>query len=272
MEIYFLLILLGIIYIIAEIFYIDEDTEIKIRDAEYFEKFSQKKIISRLLNNNLIKNPVLKNNKILIITYDNRNNEKYIKMHNHNIKKYCDKWGYEYKFYNYCNDNVYWCKIYMVLNALKSGEWDYVMWMDSDTIIKDFDINLGFILNNFSSDIFIGSDNNKLYDLTNAGVFIIKNSEVGKQFLLDCGNYVSYKCLKEDGTLKGEWAASCYEQGVMNLLIAEKYSNYTTLLSNDIIFNFNRCSDNVFIMHLYASSSNNRVKCFNSKNPALTTK
>ena len=272
MEIYFLLILLAIIYIIVEILYIDDDTKIKIKDAEYFDKFSQKKIISRLLNNNLIKNPVLKKNKILIITYDNRSNEKYIIIHNDNINKYCDKWGYKYKFYNYCNNNVYWCKIYMVLDALKTGSWDYVMWMDSDTIIKDFDLDLGYILNNFSSDIFIGSDNNKLYDLTNAGVFIIKNSLEGIQFLQDCVGYVSAKCLNKNGTLKGEWAASCYEQGVMNLLIAEKYSNVTTLLSNDIIFNFNKCSNKVFIMHLYASSPNNRVKCFTSNNSALQIK
>ena len=55
----------------------------------------------------------------------------------------------------------------------------------------------------------------------------------------------------------------------MNIMIVDKYSKYTTILNNDIIFNYNVCSDEVFIMHLYASPSTRRVKCFNSKNPAL---
>jgi hypothetical protein len=156
----------------------------------------------------------------------------------------------------------------MVLDAIKSNKYDYVIWMDSDTVIKNFNINIGDILNRFYSDIFIGSDNNNSFDITNAGVFIIKNSNIGINFLQDCTHYVSDKCLNIDGSLKGIWAASCYEQGVMNILIADRYNRYTTILTNDIIFNYNVCSNDVFIMHLYASSPNHRVRCFNSKNPA----
>lgn len=238
------------------------------KDYDYFDKFSQK-IIYKLINNNKLNTPIIKKNKILFITYDNRYEEEYIQIHNYNIKKYVDKYNYTYKFYNKCNENVYWCKIYMVLDALKSNKYDYVIWMDSDTIIKNFDIDIGNILNKYSSDIFIGSDNNTRLDITNAGVFIIKNSIIGTQFLYNCINYVSEKCLNNDGTLKGIWAATCYEQGVMNLLIADKYNIHTTILTNDIIFNYNVCSDEVFIMHLYASSSNYRVRCFHSNNPAL---
>ena len=157
----------------------------------------------------------------------------------------------------------------MVLDALKKNKYDYVIWLDSDTIIKNFNIDMGNILNMFSSDIYIGSDNNNSIDISNAGVFIIKNSDIGINFLNDCISYVSDKCINDDGSLKGNWAASCYEQGVMNILIVDKYSNYTTILTNDIIFNYNVCSDDVFIMHLYASSSNYRVRCFHSKNPAI---
>jgi hypothetical protein len=121
----------------------------------------------------------------------------------------------------------------------------------------------------FTSDIFIGSDNNSKFDLTNSGVFIIKNSEIGKNFLTDCIGWVNSGCINNDGTLKGKWAGSCYEQGVMNILIADKYSKYTTVLTNSVIFNYNVCSDDVFIMHLYASPAHYRVDCFKSKNPAL---
>lgn len=237
---------------------------IKKNDYDYFNKFYQKKIISNLIDNNKLLVPKNKKNKILFITYDNRYYEKYIQIHNDNIKKYANKYDYEYKFYSKCNDNVYWCKIFMVLDELKKNKYDYVVWLDSDTVIKNFDIDISNILNNYSSDIFIGSDNNNLYDIANAGVFIIANTKIGMDFLYDCIDKINDKCIKSDGNLEGIWAGTCYEQGIMNLLIADKYFNYTTLLTNDIIFNYNVCSNHVFIMHLYASTSDKRVKCFNS--------
>ena len=152
----------------------------------------------------------------------------------------------------------------MVLEELLSGKYDYVIWMDSDTIIRNKKIDISRILSKFSSDIFIGSDNNPKYDITNAGVFFVKNTQIGIQFLKDCIVSITSTCVKEDGSLKGVWAASCYEQGVINILIADKYSKYTTVLPNEIIFNYNLCSDEVFIMHLYNSSNYDRVNCFNS--------
>ena len=237
-------------------------------DKNYYIKFSRKQIISKLINNNRLKNPIKKKNNILFITYDNRNNEEYVLIHNDNISKYAEKYDYEYMYYNKCNDNVYWCKMFMVLDALKKNKYDYVMWLDSDTIIKDFSVDIGDIFNKFSSDIFIGSDNNLSLDITNAGVFAVKNSPIGIKFLTECIEYVSDKCIRKDGSLRGIWAGTCYEQGVINILIAEKYQENTTILTNDIIFNYNVCSDDVFIMHLYASSPHYRVRCFNSKNPA----
>ena len=56
--------------------------------------------------------------------------------------------------------------------------------------------------------------------------FIIKNTKIGINFLEDCIKEINYKCInKTDGSLKGNWAASCYEQGIMNILI-DKISNY----------------------------------------------
>jgi hypothetical protein len=265
-----LLLIIGLIIVILVI--PDDNQLILVNDYNYFEKFSQKRIISKLINANKLDKPIKKKNKILFVTYDNRYKEEYVLIHNYNIKKYTEHYGYEYKYYNRCNDNVYWCKIFMVLDALNKNEYDYVIWLDSDTVIKNFNIDIGEIFNRFSSDIFIGSDNNSNYDITNAGVFVVKNTPIGINFLNDCISYVSDKCINDDGSLKGIWAASCYEQGVMNILIADKYSSNTTILTNDIIFNYNVCSDDVFIMHLYASSSNYRERCFHSKNPVLEIK
>jgi len=259
------LLIILIILVVIYLYILTDDNIILYNDKQYFEKFKTK-TISNLLNNNEIKIPLVKNNKILIITYDNRPHIPYIIKHNQNLEFYSKKWNLDYKFFDKCDYNTYWCKIFMVLDELSSNNYDYVMWMDSDTYIFNTGINISDILNKYTSDIFIAMDNNPIYDITNAGVFIIKNSETGKQYLRDCINSFNPECKKINGTLKGKWAATCYEQGIMNILIANNYQNFTTILTNDIIFNFNRCNNNVFIMHMYASSSNNRIKCFNSKN------
>jgi len=239
-------------------------------DLEYYNKFYKSKKMESLINNNKIELSNNKKNKILFITYDNRDNQDYVLIHNSNINEYVKKFNYEYKYYNYCDKNVYWCKIHFVLDALKTNNYDYVVWLDSDTIIKNFKIDIGEIFNMFSSDIFVGLDNNLKYGLINAGVFAVSNSDIGKNFLSECIEYINKDCFNNDGTLKGRWAGSCYEQGIMNILIHDKYYLYTTVLTNKVIFNYNVCSNDVFIMHLYASSPNSRVSCFQSNTPNNT--
>ncbi len=231
-------------------------------DIDYFKKFYTDKTLDKLLNNNKVTNQSNKKHKILFLTYENRNNLQYVKIHNKNISEYCKKWNYKYKFTSKCNTNPYWCKIYLVLEALETGLYDYVVWLDSDTVIKDMKIDISQIINKYNSDIYIGSDNNQKFSICNSGVFVIKNSANGIKFLMDCINMAPTYCFNFDGSINGHWAASCYEQGILNLLISDAYSDFTTVLPNDIIFNYNKCSDNVFIMHLYASSDDNRVKCF----------
>lgn len=233
-------------------------------DMDYYKKFYNSKKMYGLTNNNKLTEKKNKKNNILFITFDNRDTSNYVRIHNSNINEYVKKFGYEYKFLNYCDKNVYWCKIYLVLEALKTNKYDYVVWMDSDTVIKNFNIDIGDIFNMFSSDIFIGFDNHKKYGIINSGVFAISNSNIGKKYLSDCINYVWDGCFNDNGTLKGRWAASCYEQGVMNILINDKYYTHTTVLTNKLIFNYDVCNNDVFIMHLYASSPEKRVACFQS--------
>lgn len=263
-----LLFIVLIILVIMFIYKVTDNNVTIYSDKKYFEKFREQ-IISKLKSNNKLLIPKIAKNKILIITYDNRPTLSYIKLHNDNLTEYSKKWDIEYKFYDECENNNYWCKMYMVLEKLKSNKYDYVMWMDSDTYIFNMEISLSDIFNKYSSDIFIGSDNNPDYDLTNAGVFAVKNTNDGKHFLADCINSFNRRCKKPNGELKGQWAAICYEQGIMNILIADKYFKHTTILTNDVIFNYNRCNNNVFIMHLYASSSAYRTKCFTSKNNTI---
>lgn len=199
---------------------------------------------------------------ILFITFDNRPYLKYVKIHNRNIRKYAKKWNYKYIYLDKCDHNTYWCKLYLVLKYLNSEKYDYVVWLDSDTVINNYDICFGDILDNYDKDIFVGHDNHPIFYLINAGVFAIKNTTIGKQFIIDCIDKHNSICLTKSGGLRGLWAGTCYEQGVMNLLITQKYNKNTMILPQNIIYNYGTCNNDVFIMHLYGASESEREKCF----------
>jgi hypothetical protein len=241
-------------------------------DAKYILKSTWHRFFGMMMNNNLIKNPSDNVNKIAIVSFENRKNLKFTEYHNKNIKSYCDKWGYDYLFYNECIHNVYWCKMYYVLEALKTGKYDYVAWLDSDTIIKNKNMPFDSFVNKYSSDIFVTVDGG--FTTFCAGVFIIKNSPIGISFIEECIKNNLKKCADNTNKkLKGIWAGMCYEQGIMNTLIYDKYSQFTTCLPTSIVHNGNilksndACDINTFILHLYNSDNELREGCFKKHIP-----
>lgn len=225
------------------------DANLSQYDKNYFELLKNEKITSKLINKNLLLKPIDKKNKILIITFDDRPNITYIKNHNENFKNYADKYGYEYKYEHVYNQNLntnpYWYKIYLVKYYLDTNLYDYVMWVDSDTMILDDSIDLNLYLNSYSSDLFL-CDDNQLIEKINAGIFIIKNSKIGKQYLNDCINNFCVDCIKQgEKKLKGRWAATCYEQGIMNLILIKDYMDVSTVFSINMVL----CTNNIYLIH-----------------------
>lgn len=234
------------------------------------------------INYDMIQNMPLTNQhykiKLLIISCDDRKNIKYLEIHNKNIGEYSKKYNVDYKFItnNNLDNNIYWNKLYLIKNQLDNNFYDYIMWLDTDVIIINQNIDILNILYNYDSDIYIGSDNNiesKIHtdNILCAGVFIIKNSVIGKKFINECISFHENDksiCLSDKNILNGMYAGLCYEQGVMNYLIYNKYFLNTILLDNSIIMNTDTCVDNknIFILHFYGnklgSTEEQRIKCF----------
>ena len=186
----------------------------------------------------------LNSSKIAIITAEDRD-EDYINYHDLSFQKYCDLYGYDYIRTTNCpkeESTTYWCKIYKVKKALDSGKYDYVMWADSDIIITDPHISLGSIIKESGEpDIIIGKDTwfTSIINIICAGIFLIKNSKNGICFIDDCLSKINKKssyCVHNNKE-QGIWAGICYEQGVMNLLIREKYKNTYIDTENKYFFN-----------------------------------
>jgi hypothetical protein len=196
---------------------------------------------------------------IAITTLETRKLD-YLELHNLNLDNYCKRHNYTYLFKDIYNNDlnlpIYWKKIQLVLELLNSDKYDYVMWMDSDTIICDNDIKLEYILNKNDKSIFIGK--NLITTLSkdyNAGVFIIKNDTIGKKFLNDCIDiYLSrYECLdKGIYRLIGDWAGRCYEQGIMNELLKSKYKSNLYIVEEYLFMNNSSPITNIFILHLFS--------------------
>jgi hypothetical protein len=217
----------------------------------------------------------LKKRRIAIITAEDRDYP-FIKYHDLNFKKYSEIHGYSYFRLDNCPKEVattYWCKIHRVKDFLDSGEYDYVMWADSDTIIPDLSKSLDVFISNVGEpDIIIGRDTWGFFDLNSfcAGVFLIKNSNVGKSFINDCLIKIKSKngCII-DNKEQGVWAGICYEQGLMNLFLREKYKDYTFVdidmdyvLNTMDVYNSRYNINRPIILHLAGHKNNVREEFF----------
>ena len=214
-------------------------------------------------NINEIDNDKYKNIRVLLFSFDNRKNLSYLKLHNQQLELYAKKWNnVKYEFIDKCSKNMYWCKMYFMLNRLKSNNYDYVMWLDSDAIITNLNNSIQKIFELYDSDIFIGHDNNHLVakKTLNAGLFAVKNSKIGIEFIEECiNNFEKSSCLKKKNKLYGFYAYSCYEQGTMNNLIYSKYKKYTTVLPTNIFYNTMDCDKSTYFLHNYVLKNEPRT-------------
>lgn len=272
--IYFILsIILFIILVIGVIFYRDK-IEFYWKQLKHMYLFQKSPFRENLHNNQmtLINRIPL---KICFLTMESRNQEEFVKLHNQSIENYVKIQNqrnsdiprqYSYVFVDKCElsghiHNVYWCKLFLTQNLLESNQYDYVIWLDSDTIIFDNNVDVGDIVSSYQSDFLAATDGSKNI---NAGVLIFKNSEKAKEMLdkmLVVYNTKSFQneCMNPDNSLKGLWANTCYEQMNVNMICLD-YREYITLLPPNVISH--RYARNGFIIHMCGRTASDRAKKF----------
>ena len=208
------------------------------------------------------KNLIPDKKKILIVTMENRTLD-FLYIHNESVQSYCDLHGYTYifqtEYINKLDLPIYWKKIQLVRDHLPY--YDYVMWLDSDTIICNNSIPLENVID-LNKSIFIGKDFNRFFGIFMpycAGVFIIKNNYIGKKFLDECiDTYINNSECKVDNTytLNGRWAGECYEQGVMNkLLKLSYYKKHLYELPLYVVINSKFISTDTIILHKFGDKN-----------------
>ena len=228
-------------------------------------------------------NNIILNKQIIIFTIENRVLSLLLE-HNTNVQAYANMHGYTYHFFDtYKNElqlPVYWWKVQKMLEYIETSNLDYVMWMDSDTIVCQNTFRLEELISTspessiFIARHYIGYMLHNIPTDMNAGVFIVKNNQIGKQFLQECIHvYINNpKCKVDDKlVLNNAWAGECYEQGVMNQLLCGKYKKDVHVLTSDYIFNGNyhwsRLIDiyDTFILHCFGHDKEKTYNVFKKK-------
>lgn len=165
---------------------------------------------------------------ICFVTYEDRDHP-YIKLHDKNLAQFCKRYDYVYlKKTSYKKGTTYWKKLFLLQDIINEDKYDYVFWLDSDTIINQKTDTDTFISKYGEKDIIVGIEPfSFLWQNINAGIIGIKNSKIGKQFLSDCIQiyHEQYPYCIKDGKEQGGFSGPCYEQGVMNKVIKSKYKD-----------------------------------------------
>jgi hypothetical protein len=106
---------------------------------------------------------------------DEYNKKDWVKYALQNHKAYCNKHNYSYILRNLPKTNriAIWEKIDLIKEVILSNKYDYIFWMDTDSIFTNFTIKIEDIINNTGEKynfIFSGDTN-----IINSGHFIFKS-------------------------------------------------------------------------------------------------
>lgn len=209
--------------------------------------------------------PLPPKKNILLFTIETRSLD-LVPIHNKNLEDYARKHNYKYIFMNQYKNKlilpIYWQKLQCMLDMIKTyPQYEYIMWLDSDSIISHTEIPLEYLIElSPTSSIFIGKDHPSGEEQPYcAGIFMIKNDKIGRKFIEDCINtYLNReKCIsKNKYVLNGKWAGECYEQGIMNELLKTNYKSYLFHIPEYFLINDVNPLFGTVILHLYGDKNN----------------
>lgn len=157
--------------------------------------------------------------KILVLQIEDRYDARIIELMKFN-QRICNKNDFlEYKFQLKCSVDVppYWAKVFEIAILLqKRKDIDYIIWLDSDAMLVNPSTLQNLLLENPNVSFFGSPDQPDWTSPFNAGVFVVKNNEHGKNIMEEwCKGFYQSNWKKEFNTwfCPCLWAGSDYEQG-----------------------------------------------------------
>jgi len=96
-------------------------------------------------------------------------------------EEYCQRHGYDFILKDQSEDtsrHIYWSKIPLMRKVLEHPSYDWVVWIDADTLMMNMEIPLEIFLDD-NYNFIISRD----WQAINSGVFFVKNCQWSKDFL-----------------------------------------------------------------------------------------
>lgn len=150
------------------------------------------------------------------------------------LEQYCTQYNYDLIYFTETLDknyNMMWQKILAVNKVLKMKKHDYVVWIDDDILITNFNYKLeDFIsLSNkgiiMSKDLWVNSKN----AFINAGIFILKNDKITNKFMKETLD--GYHNIMGGKFMTNNY----YDQSIMVYLYFTKYYKYIDILPHGVL-------------------------------------
>lgn len=230
------------------------------------------------------------NADICFIFFYTKNIEDYAKHSLHNVKNYCQKYGYALQsFSEKFNDEVSpcWNKVCSIIKLLP--KYRYVVWIDCDAIIINFDKKIeDFINRDPSKDIYMCHDISINKECINSGVLIIKNTEWTNELFKKVWNSDTYHGHNDQNVLLDEIIMDAFPNDelleykeILDSTSGEKIFKYKKYCNKDLhnkvglypendfnthIFNY---KDGDFIIHLMGTGTNSRINIMRQINTKL---
>lgn len=206
------------------------------------EHFKQKNNISY----KSIKNDQsFKDKKIAIVTLFDHNYSELATMSIKNKIEYANKHNYDFIYFDDIIDKTrppQWSKVKAVESILK--DYDWVWWIDIDTLIMEFDIMLESLIDDNYDLIFTSNE----YSYLSNGSSFFKNTQLTFDFLSDCYD-LKHDCLKNVNVNVFDHEQQSMRQLILNV---DKYKSKSKLIDERCCNSF--CvTENEQVLSIYPS-------------------
>lgn len=197
---------------------------------------------------------VIENKKILIYSADNRNDQ-YIQLHKTGWENYSKIHGYTFIFENPCQDlPVYYCKFLKLLQFMDKYNFDYFIWVDSDTIpnkkFKQF--KLESMIKQIGEDADVITTYYALKDVFKALIgsfYAFKNSKQARTILQGCIDYIDYSKWENRFKAKTLYGGKQFEEAAMFYVTQKNPQVIHRRITGNFITNSYQCDEDYFIIH-----------------------